>query len=284
LILAAAIIGFVVLVGGGVGIYFATRSTPQPAKPPVVSNGTQPPGTNKPTDTTVKQELLDVPGGTFQMGRAGGLVQEVPQHSVTVASFAMDKTEVTNAEYAEFVAATNRKPPVDWDGNKPAAGQEQLPVTNVSLDDAKAYAIWLSKRDGVTYRLPTEEEWEYAARGGDKENLYPWGQSWIDGRSATKDADLKQPKPVGSYPDGKARWEQLDMIGNVWEWTSSKAYYYPGSNLIVKPEQQNWAIIRGGSILSETHGEKAITATHRDWIDPTTKNEVLGFRLVRESK
>jgi serine/threonine-protein kinase len=284
LILAAAVIGFVILVGGGAGIYFMTRSssTPAPEKPPVVKNGgdDKNPGTNTPE--TKKAELLAVPGGTFQMGRTGGPVQEGPPHSVNVATFAMDKTEVTNAEYADFVRDANHAPPSHWSGGKPGSGQELLPVTNVSLDDAKAFAAWRSKRDGVKYRLPTEEEWEYAARGGDQSNLYPWGQSWASGRSASKDAGLATPKPVGSYPDGKARWGQLDMIGNVWEWTSSKPSYYPGSNLTVQPAQQNWAIIRGGSVLSDPRGPKAISAAYRDWIDPNTRNELLGFRLVRE--
>jgi serine/threonine-protein kinase len=282
LILTAAVIGFVVLVGGGAGLYFMTRSTPEPAKPPVVNNGNgTTPGTNTP-DAKAKPELLSVPGGTFQMGRTGGPVQEGPQHSVTVGAFAMDKTEVTNAEYAEFVAATNHTAPSHWGGNKPIAGQEQWPVTNVSLDDANAFAAWRSKRDGAKYRLPTEEEWEYAARGGDQGNLYPWGKTWMSGRAATKDAGLATLKPVGSYPDGKARWGHLDMIGNVWEWTSSKPSYYSGNDLTVKPVQQNWEIIRGGSLASDPRGDKPITAAYRDWIDPTTKNELLGFRLVRE--
>jgi formylglycine-generating enzyme required for sulfatase activity len=72
------------------------------------------------------------------------------------------------------------------------------------------------------------------------------------------------------------------MIGNVWEWTSSKPSYYPGNDLTVKPVQQNWEIIRGGSLASDPQGDKPITAAYRDWIDPTTKNELLGFRLVRE--
>ncbi|MBV9958118.1 MAG: SUMF1/EgtB/PvdO family nonheme iron enzyme [Acidobacteria bacterium] len=285
LILAAAVIGFVVLVGGGAGIYFMTRSSSTPPeKPPVARTGDDKnPGTNNP-GTKARPELLAVPGGTFQMGRAGGPVQEGPAHAVTVAAFAMDKTEVTNAEYADFVRETNHAAPSHWNGNKPSSEQESLPVTFVSLDDAKAFAAWRSKRDGVTYRLPTEEEWEYAARGGDQGNLYPWGQSWASGRSATKDTGLATPKRVGSYPDGKARWGQLDMIGNVWEWTSSKAFYYPGSNLTVQPKQQNWEIIRGGSVLSDPSGQKAISAAYRDWIDPNTKNELLGFRLVREGQ
>ena len=216
------------------------------------------------------------------MGRKGGAVQEGPPHSVTVASFAMDKTEVTNAEYADFVRETNHTPPSHWGGTAPLSGQEQWPVGNVAFQDAKDFAAWRSKRDGVTYRLPTEAEWEYAARGGDQENLYPWGNNWTSGIAATKDAGLATLKPVGTYSEGKARWGHLDMIGNVWEWTSSKSSYYPGSNLNTIPEHKDWVIIRGGSLASDPHGDKGISNAYRDWIEPTTKNDLLGFRLVRE--
>ena len=283
MILAAAIVGFVVLVGGGIGIYFMTRPSTDPGKPPVVNpGGGTNPGGNKPPVSGMKTEMIAVPGGTFQMGRAGGPVQEGPPHAVTVASFAMDKTEVTNAEYAEFVGETNHAPPNHWSGSSPISGQEQTPVGNVSLEDAKAFAAWRSKRDGVKYRLPTEEEWEYAARGGDEGNLYPWGNSWIAGRTATKDASLATLKPVGSFPEGKARWGHLDMIGNVWEWTSSKSSYYNGNNITVIPAHKNWSIIRGGSLASDPRGDKAISNVYRDWIEPTTKNDLLGFRLARD--
>lgn len=283
MILAAGIVGFVVLAGGGIGVYFMTRSSTGPATPPGINNGgngTNNGGNNPPN--VAKAELISVPGGTFQMGRSDGPVQEGPPHSVTVGSFAMDKTEVTNAEYAVFVGETNRTPPSHWGGSKPIAGQEQGAVGNVSFEDANAFAAWRSKRDGVTYRLPTEEEWEYAARGGDQANLYPWGNEWISGRAATKDAGLATLKPVGSYPEGKARWGHLDMIGNVWEWTSSKSSYYPGSNLSTIPAHKNWVIIRGGSLASDPRGDKAISNAYRDWIEPTTKNDLLGFRLLRE--
>lgn len=283
MIIAASVIGLVVLIGGGAGVYFMTRSTPEQPKPPVVNNGNGGGNQgNNPPEAGGKAELIAVPGGSFEMGRAGGLVQEGPPHSVNVAAFAMDKTEVTNAEYAEFVAATNHISPSHWVGGKPITGQEQWPVTNVSRDDAVAFAEWRSKRDKVTYRLPTEEEWEYAARGGSEGNLYPWGKSWGGNRAAVKDAGLPTVKPVGSYPEGKARWGHLDMIGNVWEWTSSKPSYYPGNDLTVKPAHQNWAIIRGGSLASDTKGDKPISNAYRDWIEPTTKNDLLGFRLVRE--
>ena len=98
---------------------------------------------------------------------------------------------------------------------------------NVSFDDATAFAAWRSKRDGVSYRLPTEEEWEYAARNGEKGDLYPWGPEWKD-----KAAVLKDATPCRSWfsSRGKNRWGVVDLIGNVWEWTSSKASVYPGNS------------------------------------------------------
>ena len=103
---------------------------------------------------------------------------------------------------------------------KPASGDERLPVTNVSLDDAQKFAEWRSRRDGVTYRLPTEEEWEFAARGIDPARRYPWGADWSDGRA---NVDSQALKPVGSFPQGASPQGALDLIGNAWEWTSSPA-------------------------------------------------------------
>src|SRR5207237_519184 len=86
--------------------------------------------------------------------------------------------EVTNLEYAQFVKQTGHAPPPQWGGNRPPAGDEPLPVSNVTYDDAVAFAEWRSQRDGVKYRLPTEEEWEFAARNGDQANLYPRRRLW----------------------------------------------------------------------------------------------------------
>ena len=103
------------------------------------------------------------------------------------------------------------------DGRRPPAGQEKLPVGGVSLDDAERFARWRSERDRVQYRVPTEAEWEYAARGGsgDRPPLYPWGAEWADGRANLETDALR---PVGSLPEGATPQGALDMIGNVWEW------------------------------------------------------------------
>jgi formylglycine-generating enzyme required for sulfatase activity/serine/threonine protein kinase len=289
--LLAAIIG-VVLVAGGIGAWLMMRarsaSGPQNNNNAQNQNGSgqqSPTPTPTPTPTPappvmVKAELISIPGGTLEMGRADGTLPEGPAHLVVVKSFAMDKTEVTNAEYAEFVHEKNHPAPSHWAGDKPAAGTEMLPVVNVSYSDAIEFARWRSKRDSVTYRLPTEEEWEYAARGGDQGNLYPWGSTWEEGGAGVRDPRVIVPKPVGSYPKDKTRWGLLDMEGNVYEWTSSKASYYPGNTQQVKPETKTWIIIRGASF--STDSELKLPLTFRNWYDPKLKNNLVGFRLVRQ--
>ena len=239
-------------------------------------------------------------GGTFQMGRndvdpaSEEHGNEYPAHTVVVKQFQMDKTEVTNAEYAEFVKATGRPAPRDetlgdkeapywkpWSGGKPPAGQERWPVRNISFADAEAFAAWRSQRDGVKYRLPTEEEWEYAARSGGAFRFYPWGDEWGDGRA---DVDAQLPQPVGSLAAGASREGALDLIGNVWEWTASEASIYAGNNeLDVDKSEKGYKVIRGGSYQSKPSGSEAITAASRTWLPPTTKDPRLGFRLVRDA-
>ena len=194
----------------------------------------------------------------------------------------MEKTEVTNSEFAEFVRETNYKPPDYFRDGKAPFGQELWPVGNVSIDDVNAFADWRSKRDGVTYRLPTEEEWEYAARGGEEDLLYPWGNEWAEGRAVMLQGF---PKAVGSVPEGKARWGVLDMLGNVWEWTSSKISLYPGNNGAEYSSQYNgWIVKRGGSFSSKPNDKRdPITNTYRDFAPASTKHPTIGFRLVRSA-
>ncbi|HEY0079864.1 MAG TPA: bifunctional serine/threonine-protein kinase/formylglycine-generating enzyme family protein [Pyrinomonadaceae bacterium] len=248
-----------------------------------------------------KPDLVALPGGAFQIGRgdlppspntlaAQGRSQDYlawvytqwPAHSVTVEPFAIDRTEVTNAEYAEFVNATGYPPPPGiWDGNRPKPGQEFWPVRNVTLEDAQRFAVWRSKRDGVQYRLPTEDEWEYAARGGDPSRLYPWGKEWIDGR-ANLDSDSL--KAVGTFTDGATPQGVHDMIGNVWEWTSTEASMYKGNNLLrLRTEDESKVVVRGGSYQSSARGDKSISATARTWEPKDKRDPVIGFRLVRAS-
>src|SRR2546430_14584293 len=108
----------------------------------------------------------------------------------------MKKKKINISETAKFVRKRNTHPPQNWGAARPPKGQESQPVAFVSYDDAIAFAAWRSKRDGVTYRLPTEEEWEYAARNGEQENIYPWGNSWEADHAGTQESGVTA-QPVG---------------------------------------------------------------------------------------
>jgi serine/threonine protein kinase len=271
LLLIGAAVLVMILGGVGIGAYLMLRSnevtpTPTPTPTPV------------PTQKA-KADLIPIDGGTFLMGRNNGPPQETPAHAVTVQQFLMDRTEVSNTEYADFVRETNHAAPSHWIGNKPPFGQEQWPVVNVSYDDAVAFAVWRSKRDAVSYRLPNENEWEYAARNGERSDLYPWGSDWQDKAAVLKDAT---PSAVGSRPAGKNRWGVFDLIGNVWEWTASKASVYPGNRAQVPHSMEDWVTIRGGCYVSDpTKADAPVSACLREFVPPSTKTTLLGFRLVR---
>src|SRR5207302_6975147 len=124
----------------------------------------------------------DVPGGTFMMGRDDGDEYERPAHSVTVKPVFIDINEVTRQQYQDFVSKTGHAAPANWAGKTFPAGTGNWPVTDVSWDDANAYVKWAGKR------LPTEEEWEFAARGTDNRR-YPWGNDWQQGFANANQAE-----------------------------------------------------------------------------------------------
>lgn len=252
-------------------------------------------GTSKPVNPgkIFKPDLVALPGGSFRMGRADEpntkgeedlewAYAQWPQITVTVLPFSIDRTEVSNDEYAAFVQETNHPAPNGWNGTEPFTGQEKWPVRNVSYDDAVAFAEWRSKRDKVSYRLPTEEEWEFAARnGGDATiSIFPWGTEWSLERA---NINATEPKPIDAYPQGATRQGVLNLIGNVGEWTSSAATYYPGNNVMeeLTGAAKEFKVVRGGSYISQPNGPKSIRITVRGFYDPKKKDPTIGFRLVR---
>ena len=197
LILAiTGILGLLLLTGIGAGVAYKagvfgvsnTNTNIGNTKTPVSNSNSN---TQPTPPVNVKNELIEISGGKFMMGRDDGSPAEQPAHQVDVKDFLMDKTEVTNAEYYEFVKGTGYKAPSYWNGGKPVAEEIMQPVVRVSMEDIKAFAEWRSKRDNAKYRLPTEEEWEYAARNGGEFNLYPWGNNWIDGSAAMLQPSLR---------------------------------------------------------------------------------------------
>ena len=237
--------------------------------------------------TNTKHEMILIEGGTFTMGSNSSGDEQKGEHAVTVPSFYLDKYEVTNAEYAEFIKETGKPAPSlgpgveagywqPWNGNNPPPGRERWPVANVSPKDVEAYAAWLSKRDGVVYRLPTEEEWEFAARNGSKDSLFPWGNSWEEGRANIN--QKKSPVDVGSFPQGETGNGVEDMVGNVWEWTSSKPRFYDGGR---PPSVKDARVQRGGSFFEKIKTDFH-DATDRSWFgDENFKFPTIGFRLAR---
>jgi formylglycine-generating enzyme required for sulfatase activity len=281
--------GLVLLIVVGVGLAVAiyswrtsgTKSVDQPSTPSKPDSGIS--ATTAPPTSPVKPEMVKIEGGTFQMGRSDidmnstkpYDLNQYPAHQVTVQTFFIDRTEVTNGEYVDFVSQTKYPPPTYWRDGKPPVGQERWPVTNVSLADANAFAQWRTKQDGIKYQLPTEEQWEYAARNGSEGSPYPWGDQMLNDHA---NVDSNSLKPVASYPLGASRLGIVDLIGNAWEWTSTKADVYPGNAKLVSPQGQ---VIRGGAYNEASAGPDAITATRRSFVPPSMKDSTIGFRLVR---
>jgi formylglycine-generating enzyme required for sulfatase activity len=232
----------------------------------------------------------------FEIGEPGQRIKifsyDYPAHPVTVKTFYLDKTEVANVQYAEFVKTTNHNPPADWKGPEPPPNADLIPVTHVNYLDARAYCSWLTtkRNDGYVYRLPNEEEWEFAARGKDagkpgaKMNLYPWGDNWMEGWANTKESRLEHTRNVNAYPNGATPTGVMNLAGNVFEWTATDFSHYPGSDRQT-PREPGYAgtyqVVRGGSF--DFTKEYALTTT-RVWAKPEDKGPRLGFRCAAEPK
>ena len=224
-------------------------------------------------------EMVRIKGGTFQMGSPKGEADRDDNerlHEVRVKDFAIGNYAVTFEEYDTFAEATDRKKPSDagW-------GRERRPVINVRWKDAVAYAEWLSEQTGKRYRLPTEAEWEYAARAG-TETPYWWGDSIGNDRANCKGCgsqwDNKKTAPVDAFAPNSSGLYQ--MLGNVWEWTCS-AYDgdYDGSELKCVDKGSFRRVIRGGSWSFDPW---YLRSANRDWYFPNGWNYDIGFRLAQD--
>lgn len=282
LLLLLAVFGAWMLGGGEEKPSTVTNSTSQTAATSV-SSGTS---GNQFPQASAPDGMVLVINGVLQVGRDGGKENEAPPHVATLKAFYIGKNEVTNEEYQAFIAQTGHPAPLSWSGGTVPAGSEKLPVTDVSWEDATAFAKWAGKR------LPTEEEWEYAARGSNPDNLYPWGTKWLDGAAnVLKDgAGLNRLSPVGQFASGASPFGALDMIGNAWEWTASDYKEYPGGT--IKPPAagyKNLKVIRGGSFNTNFSDATATLrsgwpAGHKDWPKSVTPDySKTGFRLAKDA-
>ena len=221
------------------------------------------------TGPAVPADMAVVPGGTYRIGVTVGQSVARPEHEVRVDSFAVGRTEVTVAAYRRFIV--DRGIPAPWRQEPDSL----LPITGVNYSEALAYCAW--KYPGG--RLPTEEEWEVAARG--REGFrFPWGNVADPSAANTATQDQGRPVTVGSFPRGATASGIVDLIGNVWEWTSSPMKGYPGGPSLPDSLLQH-RVIRGAafnapdSIATASYrGHLPATATDRTWYSGT------GFRCV----
>ncbi len=243
-------------------------------------------GANIGNGQAIVPPLVTIPAGPFQMGEGN------EQHWVEVAAFQIGKYPVTVAEYALAVAAKAvREPPAS--GSVNWAGQQQHPdhpVVCVSWRDAVAYTAWLVEATGWRdWRLPTEAEWEKAARWDPQRKssrVYPWGDSFDKDRCNSSESGIGTTSPVGSYPASDARrggaspFGVEEMAGNVWEWTSSLYKPYPYTQNDGREDQNNTGsrILRGGSWYGD---RRVVRAAYRYGFGPGDASYILGFRLVR---
>jgi formylglycine-generating enzyme required for sulfatase activity len=214
-------------------------------------------------DSRLEFDRVVVPAGPFSRGSLRGADDERPVVVHTLPLFRIDRTEVTRALYARCVAS-RRCPPLDLD----LAEEPNLPVTNVNWNEARAFCAYAGGR------LPTENEWEKAARGSSGRD-YPWGNdldcaraNWgnFDNEGPCAGKNPGRPVAVGSYPQGASPYGVLDMAGNVWEWVAEKYNRDPSRR-----------VVRGGSCCSYFVEPRA--ANRNAW-DATYRDADLGFRCV----
>lgn len=223
-------------------------------------------------------DMVFIEEGEFMMGTDDRLRDEKPAHVVYIKSFHIDRYEVTKADYREFVLATKRKAPYEWQGTDFPVGKGEHPVTYVTWYDADAYCKWRGSR------LPREREWEKAARGTDGRN-YPWGDEWDLNKSNNPLRGIEATVAVGSFEAGKNQYGLYDMSGNVWEWVDEGYYTHPGSDYVNPEFGRNYALLKGGSWWDCMFYGCGISAPtyNRAFFDPTTKSDSYGFRCATDA-
>ncbi len=250
--------------------------------------------------------LIHIPAGPFLMGSTDADKQvssdEKRQHTLTMPDFWIGKTPVTNAQFRPFVEDDGYRNQVYWTAVgwqwreqnkivKPGYWDDKqrngadYPVVGVSWFEAVAYCRWLSAQVGHEFRLPSEAEWEKAARGSDG-RIWPWGNTWESGRCNSEEAGLKRTTPVGRYPTGVSPYGVLDMAGNVWEWVATK--YGKGYPYQLEDE---WAeaylevdttrVCRGGSWV---YAQKYVRGAYRNGYDYAhNRSSIQGLRIASHS-
>jgi iron(II)-dependent oxidoreductase len=249
-----------------------------------------------PTETMTQArsstELVSVPAGALMMGSSTGPADEQPVHRMELAAFSIDKTPVTNRQFAEFLNAVgpaNARKQRLYDADDgdarihrsgtrwvADAGFEEHPVLEASWYGARDYCLWVGKR------LPTEPEWEKAARGTDGRR-FPWGNAAADSKRAQYGRGWRDTVAVGTFQAGASPYGVLDMSGNGWEWVSSayRPYPYDAKDGREDPDADIERVTRGGG---QDSSADQITATHRGRglsREPRAGHHNVSFRCAR---
>ena len=224
----------------------------------------------------IESEFVSIPAGKFRMG-GDTEADHQPIHEVEISAFRMTKSHVTNAQYAAFCGATEHRLPEFWGQDRFHSGPDfpDHPVVGVSWMDAGAFAEWIGGR------LPTEAEWEYAARGGLAGRAYPWGDEIDPSRANYARTGATGTKPVGSHPPNG--FGLYDMSGNVVEWVADRydpAYYARSPKADPRgPETGKHRVIRGGGWHSGPYCNRVYfrNALPANWVDIS-----VGFRIAKD--
>jgi len=261
-------------------IYLTSRTAPEPAA--------------RAAAPFVEPQLVRVPEGEFLMGstpeQVAALVREdperkewfereEPQHPIYLPAYEIGKYPVTNVEYRRFVRETKHSPPRHWEGDTYAEGLGDHPVVLVTWHDAGAYCLWLREKTGRPYRLPSEAQWEKAARGADG-RTYPWGDEFDGARCNSGEDEIRTTAPVGQYsPQGDSPYGLADMAGNVWEWTSTlfRPYAYDAEDGREEEEEVALRVLRGGAF---NYDRRRVRCAYRGRLLPDSRSSYLGFRVV----
>jgi formylglycine-generating enzyme required for sulfatase activity len=248
-----------------------------------------------------RPSLLVIPAGNFLMGTSDEDIKllqikesdwayewsdndlftaEQPQHTVSLPSFEIAQFPVTNAEFYTFIWDKGHRIPRTWPGYTFLEGTDDHPVVGVSKTDVEAYIQWLNEKTGMLYRLPTEAEWEYTARGEDG-RIFPWGNTFDPWRCNTAESMKKGTTSVGFYsPGGDSVYGAADMVGNIWEWTQSLFMPYPyrpsTNREEVKPNGRY--VVRGGAWY---YSRKLARCAVREGVLQDHLSPSIGFRLAR---
>ncbi len=221
--------------------------------------------------------MILIPAGESVMGSNDWWPKSQPEHKARLKDFYIDKYEVTNERYKAFVDATGRPAPGHWTGGRIPPEKNDHPVVFVTWYDAFDFCKWEGKR------LPTEVEWEKAARGADG-RTFPWGDKFDREKGNTPQYGYGDTMPVGSFEEGKSPYGVYDMAGNAFEWVDNWFKPYPGNTHPDENYGEKYKVLKGGSWYDCTNYKCGISAPafNRIFFHPVTKNNNFGFRCAKD--